>query len=237
MKKESKRHKERAKLVTPGKRYSLEDAIKILKQLPSGKFDESFEIHLQLGIKADQSDEAVRGTAALPNGSGKKVRVLCFCKGEGVRDAQAAGADHVGAEDYIAKVQGGWMEFDSVIAHPDMMREVSKLGKILGPKGLMPTPKTGTVSVDVAKAVKEVKAGRTEFKSDKTGGIHVACGKISFTEQALLENSQAVLKAILQAKPSAVKSDFIKRVHVSTTQGPGLPIEFASLKSQEAEGN
>ncbi|MBI4387611.1 MAG: 50S ribosomal protein L1 [Candidatus Omnitrophica bacterium] len=233
MKKRSKRQQERAKLVQAGKNYSLAEAVKILKQLPKGKFDESFELHLQLGIKPDQSNEAVRGTASLPHGSGKKVRVLCFCKGEGARAAEAAGADYVGGEDYITKVQGGWMEFDSVIAHPDMMREVSKLGRVLGPRGLMPTPKTGTVSLDVAKAVKEVKAGRTEFKSDKTGGIHVACGKISFPEEALTENAKTVLKAIAQAKPASVKADYIKRVYVSTTQGPGLQVEAASFATKD----
>ena len=235
MKKRSKRYNERAKSVPATKALPLADAVKILKQVPKGKFDESFEIHLQLGIKPDQSDEAVRGTAALPHGLGKKVRILCFCKGEGVRDAQAAGADYVGGEEYIQKVQGGWMEFDSVIAHPDMMREVSKLGRVLGPKGLMPTPKTGTVAIDVAKAVKEVKAGRAEFKSDKTGGVHVACGKMSFSEEALVENAKAVLKAILQAKPSAVKSDYIKRAYVSATQSPSVPIEVVSLSTKEAD--
>lgn len=232
MKKRSKRHAERVKLVEKGKTYPLPQAVKALKQIPVGKFDESVDLHLQLGIKPDQSDEAVRGVASLPHGSGKKIRVLCFCKGEGARDAQAAGADYVGAEDYITKVQGGWMEFDSVVAHPDMMREISKLGRILGPRGLMPTPKTGTVTIDVAKAVKEVKAGRTEFKSDKTGGIHVSCGKLSFTENALADNIKAVLKAIAQAKPAAVKADFIKRVYVSTTQGPGLSLELSALNKE-----
>lgn len=236
MKKHSKRYTERAKLVQAGKTYTLPEAVKTLKQMPKGKMDESFEVHLQLGIKPDQSDESVRGTAALPHGLGKKVRVLCFCKGEGAKLAEAAGADYVGGDDYIQKVLGGWMDFDSVISHPDMMREVSKLGRILGPRGLMPTPKTGTVSMDVAKAVKEVKAGRAEFKSDKTGGIHVSCGKLSFSEQALVENAQSVLKAIVQAKPSAVKADYIKKVYVASTQGPGFPIELGVV-AKEAEGN
>lgn len=235
MKKRSKRYQERAKLIPQGKSFSLPEAVKLLKKIPAGKADESFEIHLQLGIKPDQSDEAVRGTAPLPNGLGRKVRVLCFCKGEGVKDAEKAGADYVGAEDYIQKVLGGWMEFDSVVAHPDMMREVSKLGRVLGPKGLMPTPKTGTVAMDVAKAVKEVKAGRAEFKSDKTGGMHVSCGKMSFSEDALIENAKAVIKAIVQAKPSAVKADYIKRVYVSATQSPGVSIEMSSLAVRTAE--
>ncbi len=239
MKKRSKRYQERAKLVPASKTkiLPLPEAIKTLKQIPAGKFDESLEIHLQLGIKPDQTDETVRGMAPLPHGLGKKVRVLCFCKGEGVRDAQTAGADYVGGEDLIAKVLGGWMEFDSVIAHPDMMREVSKLGRILGPRGLMPTPKTGTVALDVAKAVKEVKAGRAEFKSDKTGGIHVSCGKMSFSEQALFENSQSVLKAIVQAKPTAVKADYIKRAYVATTQGPAVRIDVSSFTQKDVEGN
>ena len=236
MKKRSKRYNERIKLVDTKKKYNLLDAIKALKQIPKDKADESLDLHIQLGIKPDQTEEAVRGTAPLPNGSGKKVRVLCFCKGEGARAAEAAGADFVGAEEYITKVQGGWMDFDSVIAHPDMMREVSKLGRILGPRGLMPTPKTGTVSTDVAKAVKEVKAGRAEFKSDKTGGIHVSCGKISFSEQALAENVTSVLKAIIHAKPSAVKADYLKRIHLAATQSPGLTIDAGSLGIKSEEG-
>ena len=235
MKKRSKRSQERAKLIPKGKAVSILEAVKLLKKVPVGKFDESFEIHLQLGIKPDQSDEAVRGMAPLPHGLGKKVRVLCFCKGEGAKDAEKAGAEYVGAEDYIQKVLGGWMDFDSVVAHPDMMREVSKLGRILGPKGLMPTPKTGTVSPDVARAVKEVKAGRAEFKSDKTGGMHVACGKMSFSEDALIENAKAVLKAIIQAKPAAVKADFIKRAYVSATQSPSVAVEIASFGGKTLE--
>ena len=229
MKKRSKRYNERQKSVPQTKPVTIAEAVKLLKKVPAGKFDESFEIHLQLGIKPEQSDEAVRGTAPLPHGLGRKVRVLCFCKGEGAKDAEKAGADYVGAEDYIQKVLGGWMDFDSVVAHPDMMREVSKLGRVLGPKGLMPTPKTGTVASDVARAVREVKAGRAEFKSDKTGGLHVSCGKMSFSEEALIENASAVLKAIVQAKPSAVKADYIKRAYVSATQSPSVPLEVTSF--------
>ncbi len=229
----SKRQRERAKLIPQGKSFPITEAVKLLKKIPVGKMDESFEIHLQLGIKPDQTDEAVRGTAPLPHGLGKKVRVLCFCKGEGAKEAEKAGADYVGGEDYIQKVLGGWMDFDSVVAHPDMMREVSKLGRVLGPKGMMPTPKTGTVSTDVARAVKEVKAGRAEFKSDKTGGMHVSCGKMSFSEEALIDNAKAVLKAIIHAKPSAVKADYIKRVYVSATQSPSVTIELASLSKLE----
>lgn len=238
MKKRSKRYQTRAKVFENMKKAcSVQDAIKILKQVPKGKYDESLDLHIQLGIKPEQSDENVRGTAPLPHGSGKNVRVLCFCKGEGAKAAEAAGAEYVGAEEYIQKVQGGWMEFDSVIAHPDMMREVSKLGRVLGPRGLMPTPKTGTVALDVAKAVKEVKAGRAEFKSDKTGGLHVACGKMSFSEQALADNVSSVVKAIVQAKPNAVKADYIKRAYLSATQTPSVKIDVSSFTSKDSEGN
>lgn len=235
MKKRSKRHAERAKSVQKGKAHKLPEAVKVLKQIGAGKFDESVDLHLQLGIRPDQTDEAVRGVAALPHGSGKKIRVICFCKGEGARSAEAAGADVVGAEDLVAKIQGGWMEFDSVVAHPDMMREVSKLGRVLGPRGLMPTPKIGTVTIDVSKAIKELKAGRTEFKSDKTGGIHVSFGKLSFSDEALLGNAQAVLKAIVQAKPAAVKSDYIKRAFIAPTQGPAISLDVTSFAKEESE--
>lgn len=235
MKKRSKRHQAAAKLVDSKKTYSLNEAIQTLKQIPARKFDESVELHFQLGGKTDSGNESIRGTASLPSGSGKKVRVLCFCKGEGAKEAETAGAEFVGGEEYVQKVQGGWLDFDVVVSHPDMMREVSKLGKILGPKGMMPTPKTGTVTMNVAKAVKEIKAGRVEFKSDKTGGIHVACGKMSFSEDALMNNSKAVIQAVMQAKPQGAKADFMKRLSLSTTQGPGLAVDMGGFVVKEAE--
>ncbi len=237
MRPKSKRYKTVEKVAEKGKTYPLTEAVKILKQLPARKFDESLELHFQLGIKPDQSGEMVRGSATLPFGSGKKVRILCFCKGEGVKEAEAAGADFVGAEDLIAKVQGGWMEFDAVIAHPDMMREASKLGKILGPKGLMPTPKSGTVTTNLPKAIKEIKAGRVDFKSDKTGGLHVGCGKLSFEENALVGNASSVINAVYQAKPQGAKPDFLKRVFMSSTQGPGIQLQVSQFAVSKEESD
>lgn len=227
--KRSKRYKQREKLVDREKTYSLEEAVKMLKKIENTKYDETVAIDFQLGIRPEQNEEMVRGTVNLPNGSGRKTRVVCFCKGEGARAAEAAGADHVGAEELVQKIQGGWFDFDAVVAHPDMMREVSKLGRILGPKGLMPSPKTGTVTVDVARAVKELKAGRIEFKSDKTGGLHAVCGKLSFAENALMENARIVIRAVRDAKPSASKGDFLKRVSIAPSQGPGFRLSLGAL--------
>ena len=234
MSKRSKRYEQSTKLVDVAKAYTLSEAVKIVKEFQSAKFDESVAINFQLGIRPDQPTEAVRGTAALPHGSGKKIRVLCFAKGEAQRAAEQAGADYVGAEDYVKKVEGGWLDFDAVVAHPDMMREISKLGKILGPRGLMPTPKTGTVTADVDKAIKEIKAGRVEFKSDKTSGVHVLCGKRSFSEQALLENVKSVIKAVLDAKPQASKGDYLKRVSISASQNPGITLRATSMSVQDS---
>lgn len=228
-KKRSKRYAKRSALVTEGKNYSLPDAIGILKNVTDNKYDETACVDFQLGIRADQSDEMVRGTVALPHGTGRKIRVICFCKGEISKAAEAAGADIVGAEDLILKIQGGWMQFDAVVAHPDMMREVSKLGKVLGPKGLMPSPKSGTVSPDVAKAVRELKAGRIEFKSDKTGGVHAPCGKLSFSKEALEENTKTLIRAVKDAKPAAAKGNYLKSVTLSLSQGPGIPLTISSL--------
>lgn len=226
--KRSKRYKQRSEKLERAKYYSLSDAVKYLKTIKP-KYDETVSVNFQLGVRPEQSDEMVRGTVALPHGSGKAVRIVVFCKGEPAREAQAAGADLVGAEDLVQKIQGGWMEFDAVVAHPDMMREVSKLGKVLGPKGLMPSPKTGTVTPQVAKAVKELKAGRIEFKSDKTAGLHAVCGKLSFSESSLLENAQAVIRAVRDAKPATSKGDYLKRVTIASSQGPGIRLSLATL--------
>ena len=190
----SKRYQKKASLVEPERAYSLQEAVQILKKVEPGKSDETISLNFQLGIKAEAGDENVRGTVSLPHGSGRSVRVICFTKGETVKEAEEAGADIVGGEDLVEKVKNGFLDFDVVVAHPDMMREVSKLGRVLGPKGLMPTPKTGTVTPQIAKAVKELKAGRIEFKSDKTAGLHAVCGKLSFSEEAILENARAVIK-------------------------------------------
>ncbi len=227
--KKSKRQQKRSSLVEAGKFYSLADAVKILKQVDDQKYDETLSLNFQLGIKADSGDENVRGTVSLPHGSGKSVRVICFCKGEAVNSAKDAGADLVGGEELVQKVLGGWFEFDAVVAHPDMMREVSKLGRVLGPKGLMPTPKTGGVTPQVGTAVKELKAGRVEFKSDKTGGLHAICGKLSFSEAAILENVKSVVKAVRDAKPAASKGEYVKGVRIAPTQGPGLALNLGTL--------
>ena len=211
------------------KRYSLTDAIKFLKKIEKSKADETISLNFQLGVKAEQGDENVRGTVSLPHGSGKSVRVLCFTKGETAREAEAAGADIVGAEELVEKVKNGFLDFDVVVAHPDMMREVSKLGRVLGPKGLMPTPKTGTVTPQIGRAVKEVKAGRIEFKSDKTAGLHAVCGKLSFSEEALLENARTVIKAVRDSKPPTSKGEYMKTVTISATQGPGIKLNAGAL--------
>lgn len=225
----SKRYKKRAELVDRTRQYSLEEAVKAIKQIQDSKYDETVSLNFQLGTKPGANDEMVRGTVNLPHGSGKKKKIICFAKGEAAREAQAEGAAEVGAEELVKKVQDGWLDFDVVVAHPDMMRDVSKLGKVLGPKGLMPSPKTGTVTPNVGKAVKELMAGRIEFRSDKTCGLHAACGKLSFDEQKLLDNAKAVIRAVRDAKPAASKGDYLKRVTIAASQGPGFRLTATSL--------
>lgn len=229
MKVRSKRYREREKLVERGREYKVEEAVGVIKNFGNGKFDESVELHFQLGLDVKQPDGMIRGAVNLPHGTGKAVKVVCFCKGEEVKAAERAGADHVGTNDLIEKIQGGWFDFDVVVAHPDMMREVSKLGKILGPKGLMPSPKAGTVTLDVGKAVQELKKGKVELRSDKTGGLHVACGKVSFGREALVENIMAVVRAVVDLKPASAKGHYLKSASVSTTQGLGLRLQTAAL--------
>ncbi|HPN88118.1 MAG TPA: 50S ribosomal protein L1 [Candidatus Omnitrophota bacterium] len=220
----SKRMKANYKIVDHDKKYSLQESFDIIEKLPKTKFDESVELHFHLAIDTKANEQSVRGTVILPHGIGKKVRVAVFCKGELLSKAENSGADLVGSEDLIDKVSKGFLDFDVVIAAPDMMRDLSKLGKVLGPRGLMPTPKAGTVTMDIEKAVKEAKAGKVEFKSDKQGGIHIAIGKRSFSKEKLLENAQHLIDAINHAKPMAVKVNLIKSLSVSTTMGPGLRI-------------
>jgi len=229
MRERSKRYREAMKLVDAEKAYTLSEAVALLKRLPTPKFDESVGLDFQLGIRAEQSDEAVRGTTSLPHGTGKEVRVLCFAKGEAEAAARGAGADYVGCGEYIKKIEEGWLDFDAIVAHPDTMREISRLGKILGPRGLMPSPKTGTVTVDVRKAVREIKSGRVEFKSDRTGGVHVLCGKRSFSDGALFENAKAVIKAVVDAKPPAAKGDYLRHVSLASTQSPGLKLRSSAM--------
>lgn len=224
MRTQSKRIKNAKTKLDAEKIYSLDEALDQVKLFPKTKFDETVELHLLLSINPKSSDQMVRGTVALPHGTGKTVRIAVFCKGEAEQAAKDAGADFVGSADLIDKVTKGFLDFDIVISTPDMMRDLSKLGKVLGPRGLMPTPKAGTVTQDVAKAITEVKAGKIEFKSDKQAGIHVGFGKSSFSKDKLLENAQRVISAINTVKPNSVKGNLIKRASISSTMGPGLKV-------------
>lgn len=215
-------------------RYPLEVAVRLAKETVRAKFDETVEIAIRLGVDPRQADQNVRGTVVLPHGMGKSVRVLVFAKGEKEREAQEAGADFVGAEDLIKKINDGWLDFDKTVATPDMMGSVGRIGKILGPRGLMPNPKTGTVTQDVAKAVKEIKAGKLEFRVDKAGNIHVPVGKASFNTENLLENARAVLTAIMRAKPASAKGNYLLTVTVSTTMGPGVKIDPNEVRALAA---
>ncbi|MBI3322370.1 MAG: 50S ribosomal protein L1 [Candidatus Omnitrophica bacterium] len=227
----SKRMVAAHKLVEPRKVYKIPEAVEVLKQAPAPKFDETVELALSFDVDPKQSDQNVRGTVVLPHGTGKTLRVLVFAKGEQERQAREAGADHVGAEELIAKVEGGWMDFDAIVATPDLMREVGKLGRILGPRGLMPSPKAGTVTVDVGRAVREVKGGKVEFKMDKQGDIHLGVGKRSFPTEHLVENLNTLLDAVWKAKPAAAKGKYLRSVVVSTTMGPGLKLDTGERKS------
>jgi len=209
--------------------YSLQAATDLVKQLAFAKFDETVELTARLNVDPKQADQMVRGAVVLPHGSGQKVRVLVFAKGEKEKEAQQAGADYVGAENYAEKINGGWLEFEQVIATPDLMGMVGKLGKVLGPRGLMPNPKTGTVTFDVAKAVQEVKRGRVEYRVDKAGNVHVVIGKVSFAPAQLYENALSIVSSVWRAKPASAKGVYIGSLTVSSTMGPGVPIDAAGL--------
>ena len=227
----SKRFKKALELVDAAKSYPLKDAVGVLAKFPKAKFNETIDLAFRLGVDPKQSDQMVRGTVPLPHGSGKVVRVLVFAKGAGADAAKAAGAEFVGFEDMIAKCNGGWSDFDVAVATPEAMVEVRKLGKVLGPRGLMPNPKTGTVTEDTAKAVREVKAGRVEFKVDKAGNIHVPVGKASFPPTQIEENARSVIEAVAKAKPSGVKGTYIHSCTISATMSPGVRVdvrEFAA---------
>ena len=225
----SKRYKKALEIVDRNLLYKLREAVGLVKQFPKVKFDETVDLNFKLGIDPAQTEQNVRFAVNLPHGTGKSLKVLCFCKGEEARKAEAAGADFVGAEELVQKVSDGWLGFDVIVAHPDMMKNVSKLGRVLGPKGLMPSPKAGTVTPDIAKAVQEVKKGKVELKNDKTAGVHIGIGKVSFDDKAILENAQTVVKALLQHKPSSSRGDFIRRAAISTSQGPGIRLDVAAL--------
>ncbi len=228
MAKRSKRMREIDKMVDPNKAYKLEEAIAILKKVPAVKFDQSVNMALKVGVDPKKSDQQVRGTVSLPHGTGQKIVLVVIAKGDKAKEALDAGADYVGADDILEKIKGGWVDFSALISTPDMMRELGKLGKVLGPRGLMPTPKAGTVTVDIAKAVREVKAGKIEFKVDKTGNINSAVGKVSFKQESLLENLQVLINAINRAKPSSSKGVYLRSMYISTTMGPGLKIDISS---------
>jgi large subunit ribosomal protein L1 len=234
MAKHGKRYVAAAKQVEAGKQYPLGEAVELLKKLPKTKFDETLELDFKLGVDPKQSDQMVRGTVALPHGTGKKVRVAVFARGAAAEAAKAAGADVVGFEDLVKQVQGGWAEFDVAVATPEAMQEVRKLGKVLGPRGLMPNPKTGTVTDDTARAVKEVKAGRVEFKMDKAGNLHVAFGKLSFEPQAINENARAIINAVMHAKPATAKGHFVQTCTLASTMSPGLRIDIKEFSGVAA---
>ncbi len=209
--------------------YSIEQAVPLIQKVKYAKFDETVELTLRLGVDPKHADQMVRGTVVLPHGLGKSKRVLAIAVGEKQKEAQEAGADLVGGEELVEKIQGGWVDFDAVVATPDMMRAVGKLGKVLGPRGLMPNPKTGTVSVDIGKAIREIKAGKVEFRVDKTGIIHAPVGKISFQSGSLVENAHALVDSIVKAKPSAAKGKYLKTVTLSSTMGPGVRIDTTHI--------
>jgi large subunit ribosomal protein L1 len=228
------KNKEKARKQVEARPYRLPEAAEVLKKAHFAKFNETVELVVNLGVDPKHSDQMVRGTVVLPHGLGKSKRVLVIASGEKIREAQEAGADHVGGEDMVEKIQQGWTDFEAVIATPDMMKSAGRLGKVLGPRGLMPNPKTGTVTFEVARAVKEIKAGKVEFRVDKTGIIHSPIGKISFDAPKIAENAQALLAAILKAKPAAAKGKYLKRITLTSTMGPGIPIDPAEAEAAVA---
>jgi len=213
------------------KLYRLDEAVPLLKKIAFAKFNETVEVSMKLGVDPKHADQMVRGTVVLPNGLGKSKKVAVIASGEKVKEARDAGAEEVGGDDIVEKIAGGWMEFDAVIATPDMMRSVGKLGKILGPRGLMPNPKTGTVTFDVAKAIKEIKAGKVEFRVDKTGIIHAPCGKIQFEEKNLYENAKALIDAVIRAKPASSKGKYVRSISISSTMSPGIWVDETSIET------
>ncbi|MGN0425720.1 MAG: 50S ribosomal protein L1 [Acetatifactor sp.] len=228
--KHGKKYTETAKLVDRSVAYEPEEAIALVKKTATAKFDETIEVHIRTGCDGRHAEQQIRGAVVLPNGTGKTVKVLVFAKGDKVAEAEAAGADFVGGDELIPRIQNdGWLDFDVVVATPDMMGVVGRLGKVLGPKGLMPNPKAGTVTMDVTKAVKDIKAGKIEYRLDKTNIVHVPVGKASFTEEALNENFKALMDAIVKARPSALKGQYLRSITLSSTMGPGVKVSVAKF--------
>lgn len=228
--KHGKKYTEAAKLVDRTVLYEPEDAIALVKKTATAKFDETIEVHIRTGCDGRHAEQQIRGAVVLPNGTGKTVKVLVFAKGDKVNEAEAAGADHVGGEELIPRIQNdGWLDFDVVVATPDMMGIVGRLGKVLGPKGLMPNPKAGTVTMDVTKAINDIKAGKIEYRLDKSNIIHAPIGKASFTEDKLQENFNALMEAIVKARPSAVKGQFLRSITISSTMGPGVKVNVTKF--------
>jgi len=227
-KKHGKRYTALAEKIERGREYPPTEAAKLIKDTSEAKFDTTVELHLRMGVDPKHADQRVRGAAVLPDGTGKKVRVIAFAQGDKARDAEAAGADAVGAEDLAKRIEGGWLDFDVAIATPDLMGQVGRLGRVLGPRGLMPNPKSGTVTFDVAKAVRDAKGGRVEFRTDKTGVIHTVVGKSSFTQEQILGNLATLMDAVNRARPVGVKGTYIRAAHLTRTQGPSVKLELGA---------
>lgn len=227
---ESKRYKKAHESLEPERAYPLDEAVSLLKEMPPPKFDESVDVAVNLGVDPKHADQMVRGAVVLPHGTGKTNRVLVFAKGEKVAEAEEAGADYVGADDFVTKIGEGWLEFDTVIATPDMMGQVGRLGRVLGPRGLMPNPKVGTVTFDVDKAVREAKAGKVEFRVEKAGIVHAQVGKKSFGEKELARNVRSLVSALVKAKPAAAKGTYLRSVTLSSTMGPGIKVDPSTIE-------
>lgn len=233
MAKKGKKFLEAAKLVDSTKTYAIAEAVELAKKTNFAKFDATVEVAFRLGVDPKKADQQIRGAVVLPHGTGKVQRVLVFAKGEKAKEAEAAGADYVGDSDFIAKIQQGWFDFDVIVATPDMMGEVGKIGRVLGPKGLMPNPKTGTVTFDVTKAIGEIKAGKVEYRVDKAGNIHCPVGKSSFEDTKLVDNATTIFDTLLRAKPSAAKGTYMKNISITTTMGPGVKVDPASFVAKK----